>query len=501
MNMTEGPSVWTPRRSRAFWLVGFILAVFPFLLSTGIDPDVTLRQGVTSVYRSWRFSAPMNQVKTGSEIIFERQKQKSTFEDTFYHLLSRDFKIRTSGDFPKVRAYFHSSTQLQARIETEILPHTDPQVWEGSRRFVNNGILVGMWVALLLWLLGRSYRSSGVVALFLSLFWYVEWNILEIPGRLFKFFEDLTREVAFRILNNDWTSAELGRLVELSGLIWLVLLIFSLKFLYRGSKSRMYKTIFLSSFLIEPFLVYACSRFGSWGEDSSWWKVYLGSLSFRFVTVAHIVFGLLRPGTFRFQEESKKSHKAEMDEIQSHLKSSRSWPGSLLLLPIAFLVVGGWEWLHAILTPSSGDTILQLKVFFVGFILAFLVPSRFFSLWLGALVVSLVLPPTRGHWLAAGYMGVLLDGLLLGWWVTPFKGQSFVLSQTSSHRAFVQKRFFFITVLAWLTGTVFSSVGAPLPVCWVAMLLGVWAYSQLTGTLAQDTDSGTTEWDLKGKTA
>jgi hypothetical protein len=235
------------------------------------------------------------------------------------------------------------------------------------------------------------------------------------------------------------------------------------------------------SFLLEPLFVSMASQFGHWSDESQVWKVIVGSWSYRFVTVAHVLFYFLRHPDMRSMENFSEAQKAG--------RRHRSVPWSLVVAPLVFLASGGWEWLHSILTPSSGDTLLQLKVFFVGFVLSFLVASRIFSLWLGTLVVGLILPPTQGHWLSSSYMGVIMDGLILGWWISPFKGQALPRVFDVWSSALVQKRFFVVTLLAWLGGTVFSAVGAPLPVCWVTTILGVWAYSQLTGPLSQQNET------------
>jgi hypothetical protein len=471
MSLTD----WKPRKSRTLWLLAFVLAIFPFLLRTGIDSEVVLKQAITSLYRSWRFSDAMSHVKTGSPVIFERQKEKSFFEETFFHILSRDFLVRTSGDHPRIRAFFQSSSSLQMRVETRQSLDSEPRVWEGLRRYMNNGILFGVWIALLFWFFGRSYRALGAASLFFTLFWYAEWNILEIPGRVFFFIEDFGREVFFRFANQDWTAGELGRLAELAAFLWVALSFFFLKVFVSKFHRRHFLAILVLSLLIEPLFVWAGSQFGSWSQDASWWKVFAGSLAFRFVTVAHILYILLSPSQVL---------KIALVENQPSPKRTRSMPGALLMGPLVFLGCGGWEWLHSILTPSSGDSLLQLKVFFVGFVLSFVVSSRIFAMWLGVTVISLILPPTQGHWLAASYVGVVLDGLILGWWVSPFKGPGFMLGGFASQED-SQKRFFVVSLLGWLCGTVFSAVGAPLPICWVAVVLGVWAYAQLTGPLAQ----------------
>lgn len=475
------PGFQGPRR-RVLLAVIVVLSGFPFLLKTGIDSEVVRNQAVVSIYRSWRFSEGVRDLNPGSGIVFERRSERSAYEEALQSQLQKDFRLidarLADSKTPRVRSFFTTEGLLRARLE--LWPDRqapEPFVWEGARRFVNNGILLGSWLSILFWLLGWGPRKSLLLGAAATLFWYSDWNLLAIPGLLVAFFVDFFTEIFARIFNGNWNAGELGRLAELGGVLWAVLLgvfwIFDAK---TGARAKPLRFL-LATLLLEPFILYFGSRFGNWGPEASWWKVYLGSLAFRFVTGAHLFFYFLRPKLFEAQVSSgtKRSYSSGLGSRAS------------ILLPLVFLISGGWEWLHSVLNPGLGDILLQLKVFLMGFVISLCLGSRVFSLWLGMLVVSILLQPTKGHWIAAGFFGVLMDGLLLGWWVTPLKGfhLGFMRDESGQHWS---RRFVFVSVMAWIVGTLFSSVGAPLGIVWAALGLGVWAYSQLTtpiGKLAQ----------------
>ncbi len=474
MNLIENLFGPLTHRNRMIFLVSLVIVAFPFLLKTGLDFEILRNQAVVSLYRSWRWSEGARDLPPSAKVVFERRSERSPFEEALQNQLQKDFVLvdpRTADpNLPRLRAFFTTEGSLRSRFELYPGKNSpEAYVWQGSRRYINNGIFLGAWLGLLFWLLGWGPRKCLSVAALVTFFWYADWNLLAVPQTWVTFFKDLGGEVFFRFKNDNWVAGELGRLVEVGLALWaLCLLLFWWADRRWGSRGEISKFILLS-FILEPFFIYFGSRFGNWGADASWWKVYLGSLTFRFVTGAHLFFLFLRPKLFQSRTSSN---------LSTH---SRQTVGTrlMILLPLAFVVAGGWEWLHATLTPSSGDILLQLKVFLIGFVLSLALGSRVFATWLGVLVVSLVLQPTKGHWIAAGFFGSLLDGLLLGWWLTPLKGYHISLV-ADAHGGHWSRRFTFLTLMAWMVGTVFSTVGAPLAVVWAALLLGVWAYAQLS---------------------
>jgi hypothetical protein len=459
--------------SKRSWLLIVALAIFPFLLRVGLDYDAVQRQAVLSLYRVWRWSPEMRQLRNGSPLIFEVQHEKSSFERDFKAQLQQDFKLVELGDkVPHVRAFFEPGTFLYARVEIEKAGTTEWTAWESKARFVNNGILLGAWVGLLLWILGRSLGVSATIAMAMMLLWQVDWNILEVPDHLIGATSEFIREMSLRFHYHDWTASEMGRLGDLGAVLWLVIAAIVLRFVFsRMSQLKFARNMAIMGLLLEPLAVWTGSLFGNWGGGASWWKVYLGSFAFRFVTLAHLFLGVLRPYTLSF---SPNLQDPEVRKLERRRRRHRV-PWWVVFIPLVFVYSSGWAWLNSVISPGPGETLLRLKVFFIGFVLSFILGSRIFSLWVGTLALSLILPPSRGHWMAAAWYGLMLDGLFLGWWMTPFKGTLPIIPNGER-----PMRFGTLTTMAWVIGVFLSSVGAPLGIAWTALILAVWAYAQLS---------------------
>ena len=445
------------------WIFLVVLAVFPFLLKTGIDSESVQRQAVLSIYRAWRWSPEIKELRSGSPVIFDRINEKSSFEEFFKLQLQQDFKLTELGDYPHVRVFFVSGSFLQGRVEFKRPGSSNPwRPFEGESRFVNNGILVGAWLGLLIWLFRKSLKISAMVSILAMLLWQVEWNVLDVPGRVLYVIVDFVREMQLRVHYADWTASEMGRLAELGAFLWVALALLVYKFVIKEAQPRLVRNIALLSFAFEPVVFWASSRFGHWGVDAAWWKVYLGSFAFRFVTLGQIFLWVLKPQGFRFKPLLEKRLRRQQLPL---------W---IALIPAVFITSGGWSWLNSVLYSGTGDTLLRLKVFFVGFVLAFVLGSRNFSMWFGFLALAVIFPPSKGHWATAAWYGHMADGLLLGWWVTPFKG---ILPVLPTGESFV--RFGVVTGMAWLFGVFLSSVGVPVGIAWAAVVLAIWAYAQL----------------------
>jgi len=456
-------------KSLAIWLLA-ACAIFPFFLQTGLDLDAIQRQSVIQMYREWRWQSDAKELRPGSTIIFDRQSERSELEEFFKIQLQKDFKVLDIGEHPRVRAFFSNDTFLHARIEWiepgEVIPTS---VWQGKARFINNGILLGVMLGALLYILGQGFRTISWVSIIFMLLWYVDWNLLAIPAHILQSTVSLFYEIYLRFAYNDWVANEMGQLASLGAFLWVTVLVFFFKIFHRRPGPKTIRNTLLLSFLLEPLFLWMASQFAQWGTNVDWWKVYLGSFLFRFLTVSFLLIYFFRPSLINFEE--KKLYKAKR----------QIFPISALFLSYVFLISGGWAWLHVVLSPETSDTLLRLKIFFVSVLLSFALGSRIFSMWLALLALSILLPPARGYWASAIWFGFLFDGLLIGWWMSPYKAVYPVVCSREP-----VKHWLAVITIAWIAGVFLSSVGAPLVLCWAMLVLGIWAFLQILGVKPYD---------------
>jgi len=453
-----------PNSPFKIWLFMVLLALGPFLLKTGLDLEVLQRQAVTEIYRQMRFQSPLSEMPLGSSIRFETQREKSLLESTFKNQLGRDFKLVEIGEFPRVRIFFESSKFLHARIDVE-LPQK-PGVWtswESSERFVNNGILLGFWLGVLVFLLQRNWNWSLGAVLFLTAFWKSDWNFIALPNIFYKSMSTFFRELSTRIGTSQWSSFDMGTLLEACALLSFSLAIFAVYFRKRILAWHSGKMNLLLSFLFEPFLLYVFSSVAGWGVEVSWWKLYFGSMLFRYLLFSHLFFSFLNPGYLDLEQENNYMLKI----------SPMKWL-ALAAFPLLFIFSGGWSWVLAVFSIGASSALLKLKVFFAGFLLSFFLGSRWMSLAIATLAFAFLFPPSEGHWSSALSWALLMDGVLMGSFCSPFKGYQRVLFVTAP-----KARFFVVSALAWTLGVFLSTIGSPAPVSWAALIIVLWGYSEL----------------------
>lgn len=445
-----------PRGPRA-WLLLLSFAALPFLLRLQLDLRQVELMAVQDVYRVWRWSPEGRVLRTGATLVFKKHDDKSAAEELFLRQVQKDFKVVEYGDFPRVRAYFGAERRLRARIEVQA--GAQQTIWEGESRYPDNGILAGPWLGAVLALMGRPPWVSVSAAAITMLAWDSGWNPLDMPARAIGFFSSFGAELRERFARGDWVASELGRVPALGLLIWLLPAFFLLwKVSQRPElKARSIVGFVGGTLLLEPLCLWTSELFGKWDAGASWWKVYLGSFAYRFVLGAFLVARYLRPLSLEWGVVGRWG---------------RRFRWLALLLPAAFVAGSGWEWLSSLLVPGAGDTLLRFRVFLIGWLLAFMLGTRAYSLWLGCFALAVQLPPTTGHWNASALFGFLADGLLLGWWMTPLKGFWIRPPET-------WPRVGALALIAWVAGILLSSVGVPLGICWIALVAAVWAYMQL----------------------
>ena len=463
-------------RRKAFlpwaWVLVGLIAALPVFLRIEINPTESDRQAVYQVYHAWRWSHSIRNMRSGSELVFERVNEKSRFEETFFQQLQRDFKLVTISSAPRVKAFFESDNELRARIEFRPYKTSDVEGFQTVAQFPSNGILIGAWVTVSLLVMGLMYNSAlwGGVGIFLI--WVSGWNPLEIPSDLVRPLLRFFQEIISRIRIHDWNATEYSTLAMLSVVVWAVAYgsvgtLFEKKWIQHDRARR---TAVILGLGLEVLALWAASRFGHWGDDVVWWKALLASLVQRYV-----LWGVL---LFWFLKLSLQGRLLEFSGLtkESNGRSTRiAQDVARVLLPLLFIIGGGWAWIQSLWAglPAS-STQLILKLFWVGFLVSYITGSRVASLWILSLAAGVMLPPARGHWLAGHQWASLLDGLLLGWWISPMKGWFPVLPFGSPPRELA-----IISLLVWAMGTFLSAVGLPMVVCWILIFVAMWVLAQI----------------------
>lgn len=449
------------------WVWSFLLLVTlaPFLFRTGLDLGVLQKQSVLRVYRDFVFSPAAEGIERKSAVVFVRADEKSLAEEEFVVQLRKDFRVEDDigQELPRIRAVFDVDSIFSGRVEVEH-PSGDVKVFESRHRMVNNGILLGALISLVVWLLsGQRLFALGVGVLALG-FWFSAWNPIQIPVVFAQALFGLSWELLARAQSSNWTASELGRLGELSAVIYAVAILPLGILLWRIAQHwiRGYKTSLVLLVLLEPLAIFLASRFAQWDVGQTWWKVYLGSWVYRYGFVA----------TMALLYFKTKHSRLSLAQIGNSRNVLPAWAVSLAA--VAWVLAGAWDWLSATLVVGSSESLWLLKALVVGAAASFVTGSRVLSLWLCLLVTALSSPPELGHWVAAKHMAYLLDGLWLGWWLSPHR-----VREIPS----VDPRPWGLTwgflVIAYICGHFLSSVGSPAAISWLAALLGFWAFAQL----------------------
>jgi|GEM_PF-1004600 len=473
-------------KRRWVWLCLILASFLPFILRLGLDINAVNRQALRKVYRAWSLSPDFEELKSlGSDVRFERSRDSGVFEDLFLTMLQKDFRVVETPEAPVVRSFFEKEKHLSGRIEWQANLSESPRVYRYESRFTNNALLLGFWVSLIFIFFSLAVPQGALLTILVMLLWQVRWNPLDIPFYLW----DEARLLLLEMRHAQW-SLEL-MVIGAAVVAFVGQLIF--RPLMRKGVARWGDRSILSfmalSLLIEPVFVFLAAHLLGWGPLVSWWKVYLGSLCFRFVGVA-FVLSLVFKGQPMLMSDADdeeadasaspgpRSAWSRLDYIRVATRESRhiEWRASIwtLLLPLVFVLCGGWEWLNAVMIVDAGWSILMLKAFLTGLLLAALTGSRFVAMFVGLLSLAQVAAPSEGHWMAAAVFGFFSEGLWLGWWLSPMKDlHPFV--PLNRHR----KIFFVSALIGWALGIFVYTAGVPLVLCWMIVLLGVWSYGQV----------------------
>ncbi len=461
----------TLRITRPVLLIFILCAVLPFILRLGLDTATLRSQAISTLYRDWRWHPETLKLIDGHKtLILDPTSSNPQLEELFRLNLSQEFRIADVGEYPRIRFFAKEDNRIQARIDFFSLKQLNPSaVWEGDVRIANNGILLGPWTGAFLWSCGYAIWVCFGACFFLILLWWSHWSLLDVPGELLSVFNRFVNEISERAHIWNWNASELSRLPLVASVLYIVvagffLLLFTKKKSLLGSSQR---TAIFISFLLEPVVLWSVSRFAKWESDVVWWKIYFVSILFRFVTGGIILLITLYPHLLSvFKKDTSR-----------HTRFTKNYV--YLLWPFIFVFCEGWSWSHAVLNGQLHETIAMLKIFLMGLLLAFVMGSRIFSMWFGALVLAFVLPFNKGHFLAGAAYGLLFDGLVVGWYLTPYKALRPVLPFLSS-----AWRMMLLTIaISWFVGVFLWSVGVPLPICWLILALSIWSIVQLRPVL------------------
>lgn len=455
------------------WLLVVLFAGLPFLLRVQLDDKNAERQAVLTLYRTWRFSEVLRNVEGGRSLNLVRIDEKSSAEELFSNQMQRDFRLSGQGALLTVRARFSTGAgRLRARIESDDGART--HVWEGDARLADNGFLLAPWAATLALALGRTPAVAATVGAVVALTWAADWSPLDVPMRSLEGVRQFADELHWRVRNQNWVASEMGRVPWLGLLVWLIGAGLALpRLIGRRPRAPSHWTFWVwGGLLLEPVGLWAGTRFGQWSGDAVWWKVWLGSYLYRFVTVAVLVAMEGRDG---WRLVSRSSVQAD----------TRFWLSatarSLLLLPIAFVLANAWDWLGAVMSVPPGDVLARARLFWVGALVGYFLAARTYGVWLLSLAFGVFLVPSAGHWNSAALFAALMDGAFVGWWLSPLKQTDAAMPQGVG-------AVLIAAAMAWMTGVVAASVGVPMGVCWVLLGGALWAYRHISLT-REGTDS------------
>jgi hypothetical protein len=458
------------------WLCLLMVAFLPFVLRLGLDVNAVNRQALRKVYRAWMLSPEAQQLKKEyKEVRFEKSRESGVFDDLFLAMLQRDFRVVENPEAPWVRSFFEKEKTLRGRIEWSPAPFTSPQAFQYESRFTNNAILLGFWIALILMFFTLSRVRAAQLSLALMLLWQVRWDPLSIPKHIYAEFKLLGMEQVQGIMSREFILfAGLG-----IGLLLIFLLSGFSKWVVKKTEKKSLALLMGLSFLFEPFLIYFASVFAEWGPLVEWWKVYVGSLCFRFVAFSFLFLlnkKALASDNYFSPLATLGFSRQKYIETMSRPLPQVEWNLSIwcLLMPLGFVLAGGWEWLNAVLIVDAGWSILMLKAFLTGLLLALVTGSRWLSMLIGILALAQVAAPSEGHWVAAAVFGFFMEGLWIGWFLSPFKGWRPYFPLEGQNKSFLVS-----ALLGWSLGIFTYTAGVPLVLCWILVLLGVWTFGQI----------------------
>ncbi|HVJ64222.1 MAG TPA: hypothetical protein VM901_03095 [Bdellovibrionota bacterium] len=434
------------------------LAFLPFLARTGLDPEKIREYAVERIYEQWRASEIATLVAPGSELHLQESVLRTPFHHHFRTHLAKDFILYTDARYPRISVEFSDGDYLWASIQIETSPGVR-NLWQGHTRLVNNGYLIGVWLSGLILLAGLGLWIASTVFVVFSFLWASHWNPLGIPEYLYE-----RCRTGFVLLQDGFSKNSLAFLIALISIAMFLahraLRRRRWRFrLHERSRSRW----LVATLVLEPILMAIGFSFYQWGEGEAWWRLYLMSWTGRFFTVPFLVH--------HFYFESRDA-RWRVDE-RTLRKPLKLFPLALLI-PAFFYFGMGWDWLSVLTSSQEAPVLMGLKTFAIALLLGMVMGSRPFALLLGLLAFPAMIATRASPLDMAFLLGVFLDGLLVGWIVSPW------MMWVEPWRLILDKKVFLILLpLTLLVGLMLSSVGIPYVVPWVLLIMAMWGFYNL----------------------
>jgi hypothetical protein len=446
-----------------FLLISF--ALLPLLVRTGLDPEKIREHAVERVYQQWRASDTAKLVPSGAELHLQESVLRTPFHHHFRGQLAKDYVLYTDTSYPRVSVEFGDGDYLWASVQIETSPGLR-SLWQGQTRLVNNGYLIGVWLAGLILLagLGLWVASTGFVVF--TFLWASHWNPLGLPEYIFE-----RLQTGFNLIGEGFSRNTLAFVLALSS-VFLFVLYFSIKkrFKFQFQEKRR-STWLIVSLLLEPVLVFLNFSFYEWGPGESWWRLYIMSWVGRFFTVPFLVH--------HFFFESKDPRWLVGAKLER--RPIKLFPLAILM-PAFFYFGMGWDWVGVLGASQEAPVLMGLKTFAVAVMLGIVLGSRPYALIFGLMMFPVMLAPSATPLDMAFRLGVFLDGLLVGWIVSPW------MMWGEPWRLIVDKRVLLLLLPGTLViGLMLSSVGIPYVVPWILLIMLVWGFYNLNrGALSDE---------------
>gem|GEM_PF-6787139 len=414
-----------------------------------IDLDANQRQTIYEIYNRWNIDELSTKDFKNKNLNLYNSRQKNERDTIFTDTIKKKYLVNEVYD-SNTEFYIPLNSQ-DDRMNFYIQTNKSKKSWFYSIRLINHGILLGCWLAFLLILFNVSYLKSIWLGILITLLWQTNWNIIEIPIYIYQELKWLFKEIYFRFNLKQWSSNNLKYIVLSITLLWAVVKIifdfFKLKI--NNPKTNfaiwiVYPFIFIA---LEAPLIYFGSIICEWNIDASWWKVWVGSLQFRFLTVGFIIAIL-------FQNKLNFLYK------KSPIKEYLNLPFNALL-PLVFIIAGGWAWCLTVFHSNPTDLLIRIQTFWMALVLSFVLGSRSLSAIIGILAYCYLNPPSAGHWISASQFASLSEGLFLGWILSPFKG-----IKPFNPLPIDLKTLFFTSFLGWIFGVYLTSLDFNVYITW-----------------------------------
>lgn len=439
-------------------------------MRTGLDPEKIRERAVENIYEQWRSSETAKLITIGSELHLQESVLRTPFHNHFRKHLAKDFILYTDASYPKISVEFTDSDYLWASVQVETSPGVR-NLWQGQARLVNNGFLTGAWLAGLILLTGLGLWIATTIFVCFSFLWASHWNPLGLPEYLF----ERTR-TGIALLSHGLGPRELDKDALAFGVALLAILLFLLqrffkhKFKYTIREKWRFRW-FLITLGLEPLLIWLTFSFYQWGAGESWWKLYLMSWTGRFFCIPLLVHHFF----FESKDPRWIVHKKHYE------RPMKLFPVALLI-PAVFYFGMGWDWLVVVASSQEAPVLMGLKAFAMAFLLGMVLGSRPFALVFGLLVFPMMLGTNTPPLDMAFLLGIFLDGLLVGWVMSPW------MMCVEPWRLIIDRRIVLLLVPTTLIiGLMLSSVGIPYVVPWILLIMVVWGFYNLNkGVLAQE---------------